>query len=67
MALKGSLSIPFGLAKLHPQLTAKDMIAIQELRASKEYDDWAELFKDFLKGLGIAIPKEFDNPEDLPI
>ena len=57
--LKGRLSIPYGLAKIHPQLTAKDMLKIQELRDSKEYSDWSELFKDFLKANGEVIPKDF--------
>ena len=57
--LKGRLSIPYGLAKVHPQLTAKDMLKIQELRDSKEYSDWSELFKDFLRENGEVIPKDF--------
>ena len=61
--LKGRLSIPYGLAKIHPQLTAKDMLKIQELRDSKEYSDWSELFKDFLRENGEAIPKDFVSTE----
>lgn len=61
--LNGSMSIPFGLAKVHPQLTAKDMLLIQELRTRKEYDDWSELFKDFLKEIGEEIPVLFSAPE----
>ena len=57
--LKGRLSIPYGLAKIHPQLTAKDMLKIQELRESKDYSDWTELFKDFLKANDEVIPKDF--------
>ena len=57
--LKGRLSIPYGLAKIHPQLTAKDMLKIQELRDSREYFDWSELFKDFLRENGEVIPKDF--------
>ena len=57
--LKGRLSIPYGLAKIHPQLTARDMLKIQELRDSKEYSNWSELFKDFLKENGEVIPKAF--------
>lgn len=57
--LKGSLSIPFGLAKLHPQLTANDLLLIKKLRGVNEYDDWSELFKDFLKEIGIDIPSKF--------
>ena len=57
--LKGRLSIPYGLAKIHPQLTARDMLKIQELRDSREYSDWTELFKDFLKESGEIIPKDF--------
>ena len=57
--LHGSLNIPFGLARLNAQLSASDLIRIGELRKEKEYDSWAELFKDFLIGKGIAIPPEF--------
>ena len=57
--LKGSLSIPFGLAKLHPQLTANDLLLIKKLREANEYDDWTELFKDFLKAVGVEIPSLF--------
>ena len=57
--LKGRLSLPYGLAKIHPQLSAKDMLKIQELRDSKEYSDWSELFKDFLRENGEVIPKDF--------
>ena len=61
--LKGRLSLPYGLAKIHPQLTAKDMLKIQELRESREYSDWSELFKDFLKENGEVIPKDFASNE----
>lgn len=61
--LKGRLSIPYGLAKIHPQLTARDMLKIQELRDSKEYPDWSELFKDFLRENGEVIPKDFASNE----
>ena len=57
--LYGSLNIPFGLARLNPQLSASDLIRIGELRKEKEYDSWSELFKDFLIEKGIAIPPEF--------
>ena len=57
--LKGSLSIPHGLAKLHPQLTANDLLLIKKLREANEYHDWSELFKDFLTAIGIEIPAQF--------
>ena len=61
--LKGRLSIPYRLAKVHPQLTAKDMLKIQELRESKEYSDWTELFKDFLTSNGEVVPRDFASDE----
>ena len=57
--LQGSLNIPFGLARLNPQLSASDLLRIGELRKEKEYDNWSDLFKDFLIEKGIAIPSEF--------
>lgn len=57
--LKGSLNIPFGLARLNAQLSASDLIRIGELRKEKEYDSWSELFKDFLIEKGIEVPSEF--------
>lgn len=57
--LKGSLNIPFGLARLNAQLSASDLIRIRELRQEKEYSSWVELFKDFLIEKGIEIPSEF--------
>ena len=57
--LKGSLNIPFGLARLSPQLSASDLLRIGELRKEKVYDSWSELFKDFLTEKGIEIPSEF--------
>ena len=57
--LQGSLNIPFGLARLNPQLSALDLLRIGELRKEKEYDSWSDLFKDFLGEKGIAIPSEF--------
>ena len=57
--LKGSLNIPFGLARLNAQLSASDLLRIGELRQEKEYSSWVELFKDFLIGKGIPIPSEF--------
>ena len=65
--LKGSLNVPFGLAKVHPQLTAKDMILIGEIRKEKDWDSWTELFKEFLTRIGEEIPTEFENTEALPI
>ena len=61
--LKGSLSIPYGLAKLHPQLTANDLLLIQKMRQEKEYDDWSVLFTDFLKAIGVEIPAMFESSE----
>ena len=57
--LKGSLNIPFGLARLNAQLSATDLLRIKELRQEKEYDSWSELFKDFLIEKGIPVPSEF--------
>ena len=57
--LKGSLNIPFGLARLNAQLSASDLLRIKELRQEKEYDSWSELFKDFLIEKGIPVPSEF--------
>ena len=57
--LQGSLNIPFGLARLNAQLSASDLLRIGELRKEKEYDNWSDLFKDFLIEKGIAIPSEF--------
>lgn len=57
--LKGSLNIPFGLARLNSQLSASDLLRIGELRQEKEYDDWSELFKDFLIEKEIEIPSQF--------
>lgn len=57
--LIGSLNIPFGLARLNPQLSASDLLRIGEMRKAKEYDSWVELFKDFLIEKSIAIPSEF--------
>ena len=57
--LKGSLNIPFGLARLNAQLSAEDLIRIGELRQEKEYSSWLELFKDFLIEKGVEIPSEF--------
>ena len=56
--LIGSLSVPFGLARLNAQLSASDLIRIGELRKEKEYDSWSDLFKDFLVEKGIEIPIE---------
>jgi hypothetical protein len=56
--LKGSLSIPYNLAKLHPQLTRQDLAIIQALREKKEYDNWSILFADFLAEIGVQIPNE---------
>lgn len=56
--LLGSLNIPFGLARLNPQLSASDLLRIGELRQAKEYDSWSELFKDFLIEKGVVIPVE---------
>lgn len=58
MALQGSMSVPYGLSKLNPQLTSADLIKISELRKSKEYSDWSDLFRDFLTSKGIEIPSE---------
>ena len=57
--LQGSLNIPFGLARLNAQLSASDLLRIGELRKAKEYDNWSDLFKDFLIEKGVAIPSEF--------
>ena len=57
--LQGSLNIPFGLARLNAQLSASDLLRIGELRKEKEYDNWSDLFKDFLIEKGIAIPADF--------
>ena len=61
--LKGSLSIPYGLAKLHPQLTANDLLLIKKLREENQYDDWSILYQDFLKAIGVEIPSIFQSDE----
>lgn len=61
--LKGPLSIPYGLAKLHPQLTANDLLLIKKMREEKEYHDWSVLFKDFLNAIGVEIPTIFESNE----
>ena len=58
MALEGGLAVDRKLAKLHPQLTADDLLKIKDLRSKKEYSDWNEVFMDLLESKGIKIPPE---------
>lgn len=58
MALNGSMAVSRKLAKLHPQLSAEDLLKIKELRSTKEYSDWNEVFMDLLASKGIEVPPQ---------
>lgn len=52
------LSKPFcvsrELAQKHPQLTAKDLISIKEIKESGNHESWDSVFEVFLASIGIG-------------